>query len=262
MGNIVKRTENQGLTTLNLDELFDGPLKPMNSENARLVYKMFFDAKDKGLTTLDLQHMLKDHQRKYSKKDLHNWLNDLMNAGLITKESQRGKPTIIDYNGRYTYDIWRLTPQGYQIGRKIENFLGKYPNLNEQKTIEKTRLPELQELKSDDLEKIEALYINSTALSTLRGLGDSTDLRTLAENTNLNPEHLYIFLETQIKSTSSPLYHLDEKPMGILAKMMMRLGLKPMKNYRVSLSSEGKKISRGLLERALNPCFETKINWM
>jgi len=232
MGNIVKRTENQGLTTLNLDELFDGPLKPMNSENARLVYKMFFDAKDKGLTTLDLQHMLKDHQRKYSKKDLHNWLNDLMNAGLITKESQRGKPTIIDYNGRYTYDIWRLTPQGYQIGRKIENFLGKYPNLNEQKT------------------------------TTLRGLGDSTDLRTLAENTNLNPEHLYIFLETQIKSTSSPLYHLDEKPMGILAKMMMRLGLKPMKNYRVSLSSEGKKISRGLLERALNPCFETKINWM
>ena len=248
MGDVVKRTENRGLTNQNLDELFDGPLKPMNSGNARLVYKMFFDAKDQGLTTLDLQHLLQDQQRKYSKKDLHNWLNDLMDAGLITKESQRGKPTIIEYNGRYTYDIWRLTPQGYQIGRKIENFLGKYPNLNEQKTIEKTCIPELQKLKSSDLEKIEALYINSTILSKLLTLGGVTELKTLAEDTNLDPENLRMFLETQIRSTLSPLYHLDEKPMGLLAKMMMGLGLKPMRNYRVSLSAEGKKISRCLLE--------------
>lgn len=248
MGNIVKRTENRGLTTQDLDKIFDGPLKPMNSDNARLVYKMFFDAKEQGLTTLDLQHLLQDHQRKYSKKDLHNWLNDLMDAGLITKESQRGKPTIIEYNGRYTYDIWRLTPKGYQIGRKIEKFLGKYPNLNERKTIENTRIPELQELKSSDLEKIEVLYVNSKIVSTLMTLGGVTELKTLSENTNLNPEYFRTFLETQIRSTSSPLYHLEEKPMGLVAKMMMGLGLKPMKNYRVSLSSEGKKISRSLLD--------------
>jgi hypothetical protein len=247
MGNIVKTTENRGLTTQNLDELFDGPLKPMNSGNARLVYKMFFDAKDKGLTTPDLQHLLQDHQRKYSKKDLHNWLNDLMDAGLITKERQRGKPTIIEYNGRYTYDVWRLTPQGYRIGRRIENFLGKYPNLNERKTIEKPQIPVLQELKSRDLEKIEALYINSTVLSTLQRLGGSTELKTLAENTNLNPEYLHAFLEAQINSLASSLYRLEEKPIGVVAKMMRRLGLKTKKNYRVSLSSEGKKISRGLL---------------
>jgi len=236
------------LTAQKLDELFDGPLKPMKSGNARLVYKMFLDAKDQGLTTLDLQHLLQDQQRKYSKKDLHNWLNDLMDAGLITKESQRGKPTIIEYKGRYTYDIWRLTPQGYQIGRKIEQFLGKYPNLNEQKTIETTRIPDLQKLKSSDLEKIEALYINSKILSKLLLLGGITELKTLAKDANLDPENLRTFLETQIRSTPSPLYHLDEKPRGILARMMTGLGLKTIKNYRVSLSSEGKKISRSLLE--------------
>lgn len=61
MENIVKSTEKHGLTAQNLDELFDGPLKPMNSDNARLVYKLFFDAKDQGLTTLDIQHLLKDY---------------------------------------------------------------------------------------------------------------------------------------------------------------------------------------------------------
>lgn len=248
MRNIVKRTENQGLTAQNLDELFDGPLKPMNSENARLVYKIFFDAKEQGITTVDIQHLLQDHHKEYSKKDLHNWLNDLMKAGLIKKESQRGKPTIIKYNGRYTYDLWRLTPEGYRIGRKIENFLGKYPNLNEQKIIEKTRIPELRELKSGDLEEIEALYINSIVLSALNTFGGTTELKALAENTKLKPEPLRMFLETKIRSTPSPLYHLDEKPMGIVEKILMGLGLKTLKNYDVSLSPEGKKTAQSLLK--------------
>ncbi len=248
MGNIVKRTENRGLTTQNLDEIFDGPLKPMNSGNARLVYKIFFDAKDQGLTTLDLQHLLQDHQREYSKKDLHNWLNDLMNVGLITKESRRGKPTMIEYNGRYTYDIWRLTPQGYKIGRKIEHFLGKYPNLNEWKTIQNTRIPKLQELKSSDLQEIEALYINSTVLSALHTLGGLVELNELAKITKLSPKSLQTFLEAQTRSAQSPLYHLDEKPMGLVAKMMTGLGLKTMKKYCVSLSSKGKKTAQSLME--------------
>lgn len=248
MRNIVKRTENQGLTAQNLDELFDGPLKPMNSGNARLVYKIFFDAKEQGLTTVDIQHLLQDHHKEYSKKDLHNWLNDLMKAGLIKKESQRGKPTIIEYNGRYTYDLWRLTPEGYRIGRKIENFLDKYPNLNEQKIIEKMRIPELRELKSVDLEEIEALYINSIVLSALNTFGCTTELKALAENTKLKPEPLRMFLEAKIRSTPSPLYRIDEKPMGIVEKILMGLGLKTLKNYDVSLSPEGKKTAQSLLE--------------
>ena len=246
MGNIVKRTENRGLTTQNLDELFGGPLKPMNSGNARLVYKMFFDAKDQGLTTLDLQHLLQDHQRKYSKKDLHNWLNDLMDAGLITKESQRGKPTIIDYNGRYTYDIWSLTPQGYQIGRKIEQFLGKYPNLNEQKTIETTRIPSIQELKGGDLSEIESLYINSVILLALHRTGGKSDLKDISGNTILQIRPLRSFLEAHIRSTSPPLYHMDEKTIGIGERILQKLGLSSA-NYDVSLSPEGKKASESLL---------------
>ena len=248
MENVVKSTEKHGLTAQNLDELFDGPLKPMNSDNARLVYKLFFDAKDQGLTTLDIQHLLKDYNRKYSKKDLHNWLNDLMNAGLITKESERGKPTTVAYNGRYTYDIWRLTPQGYQIGRKIERFLGKYPNLNEQKTIEKTHIPSLPELKTGDLREIESLYLNSVILLALQKTGGKSNLKEISENTIIQPSPIHSFLENQIKSMSPPLYQMNEKPTGIVEKILQKLGLSPV-NFDVSLSPEGKKTSERLLKK-------------
>ena len=248
MGNVVKSTEKHGLTAQNLDELFDGPLKPMNSDNARLVYKLFFDAKDQGLTTLDIQHLLKDYNRKYSKKDLHNWLNDLMDAELITKESERGKPITVAYNGRYTYDIWRLTPHGYQIGRKIERFLGKYPNLNEQKTIEKTHIPSLQELKTGDLREIESLYINSVILIALQKMGGKSDLKEISGNTILQPRPLRSFMETQIRSMSPPLYHMNEKTAGIGRRVLQKLGLSPV-NFDVSLSPEGKKTSESLLKR-------------
>jgi len=247
MRNVVKSTEKHGLTAQNLDELFDGPLKPMNSDNARLVYKLFLDAKDQGLTTLDIQHLLKDYDRKYSKKDLHNWLNDLMDAELITKESERGKPTTVAYNGRYTYDIWRLTPQGYQIGRKIERFLGKYPNLNEQKTIEKTRIPGLQELKIGDLREIEKLYINSVILLTLQKTGGKSDLKEISGNTILQPKPLRSFLETHMRSTLPPLYQMNEKTIGIGGRILQKLGLSSV-NFDVSLSLEGKKTSERLLK--------------
>jgi len=247
MENVVKSTEKHGLTAQNLDELFDGPLKPMNSDNARLVYKLFFDARDKGLTTLDIQHLLKDYDRKYSKKDLHNWLNDLMDAGLITKESERGKPTTVAYNGRYTYDIWRLTPQGYQIGRKIERFLGKYPNLNERKTIEKTHIPSLQELKTGDLRELESLYLNSVILLALQKTGEKSNLKEISENTIIQPSPLRSFLETQIKSMSPPLYQMNEKPTGIVEKILQKLGLSSV-NFDVSLSPDGKKTSEILLK--------------
>lgn len=247
MGNVVKSTEKHGLTTQNLDELFDGPLKPMNSDNARLVYKLFFDAKDQGLTTLDIQHLLKDYNRKYSKKDLHNWLNDLMDAELITKESERGKPTTVAYNGRYTYDIWRLTPQGYQIGRKIERFLGKYPNLNEQKTIEKTHIPSLKQLKTGDLREIEALYINSVILLALQKTGGKSDLKEISGNTILQPRPLHSFLEAHIRSTSPPLYQINQKTAGIGGRILQKLGLSSV-NFDVSLRPEGKKISESLLK--------------
>ncbi len=247
MRNVVKSTEKHGLTAQNLDELFDGPLKPMNSDNARLVYKLFLDAKDQGLTTLDIQHLLKDYDRKYSKKDLHNWLNNLMDAELITKERERGKPTKVAYNGRYTYDIWRLTPQGYQIGRKIERFLGKYPNLNEQKTIEKTRIPGLQELKTGDLREIESLYINSVILLALKKKGGKSDLKEISENTILKPNSLRSFLEAHVRYTSPPLYQMNKKTAGIVGRILKKLGLSPM-NFDVSLSPEGKKTSESLLK--------------
>ncbi len=247
MEGVVKNPEKQVLTAQNLDELFDGPLKPMNSGNARLVYKLFYDAKDRGLTTIDIQHLLEDYDRKYSKKDLHNWLNDLMASGLITKDSKRGKPTIVPYTGRYTYDIWRLTLQGYQIGRKIEGFLDKYPNLIEEKIIEKTRLPALHELKSSDFDEIQALYMNSAILTALNESGGSMDLKSLSEATMYKPEPLGRFLQTQRKNGSPPLCQLIEKPMGIGERILYTLGLSSFKNFLISLSPEGKKIVERLL---------------
>ena len=106
-----------------LDQLFEVDLKPLKNTNARILYKIFLDSKlSKHLTTLDIQDKLKSTDLMLQKKEINAWLSSLQSAGLITKESMRGKPTTIDYLGRYTYDLWGLTEKGRDIAKKLVIF--------------------------------------------------------------------------------------------------------------------------------------------
>jgi len=107
-----------------LDRLFDIELRPMRSRNARTIYLLFLENGNmNSLTTLDLQPLLEKNQIILEKKEINAWLKSLHKAGLLTKENERGKPTTIDYDGRYTYDLWRLTPKGLEIADKIDKFM-------------------------------------------------------------------------------------------------------------------------------------------
>ncbi len=106
-----------------LDQLFEVDLKPLKNTNARILYKIFLDSKkSKHLTTLDIQDKLKSTDLSLQKKEINAWLSSLQTAGLITKENIRGKPTTIQYHGRYTYDLWMLTEKGRDIAIKLELF--------------------------------------------------------------------------------------------------------------------------------------------
>jgi len=107
-----------------LDRLFDIELRPMRSRNARTIYLLFLENRNiDSLTTLDLQPLLEKKQISLEKKEINAWLKTLHKAGLLKKENKRGKPTTIDYDGRYTYDLWRLTPKGLEIADKIDKFM-------------------------------------------------------------------------------------------------------------------------------------------
>ena len=113
-----------------LDQLFEVDLKPLKNANARILYKIFLDSnKSKHLTTLDIQDLLRGTDLTLHKKEINAWLSGLKIAGLITKEHERGKPTTIEYVGRYTYDLWSLTEKGRDVAKKIEIFSSKRTSL-------------------------------------------------------------------------------------------------------------------------------------
>lgn len=101
------------------DQLFETYLKPLNSRNARLLFKILYDHRLQYLTTLDLQYSLKKYDQQLNKIELNNWLTTLMISGLVEKSENRGKPTTIIYSNRYTYDLWKITQKGEEIGELI-----------------------------------------------------------------------------------------------------------------------------------------------
>jgi hypothetical protein len=134
----------------NFDLLFDVDLKPLKSKNARFLFLIFLESSEvEHLTTLDIQDKLSTSDRSLHKKEINAWLSGLQVAGLITKEYERGKPTTIEYNGRYTYDLWKLTEKGKEIAKKLEIFLPTKTSLIYQEIdLDESNLDEVIQVKS------------------------------------------------------------------------------------------------------------------
>lgn len=117
-------TVDNGLTEEKFEELFEKNLRPLKNKNARIIYKIFIETKRVNfLTTLDLQTKLEELGIRLSKKEINGWLRSLHDAGLITKEENRGKPTTLDYDDKYTFDMWSLTPEGDEISVGIDHLV-------------------------------------------------------------------------------------------------------------------------------------------
>jgi len=208
------------------------------------------DSETEYLTTYDIQPILEQQGNKLSKVELNNWLSALLDAGLVRKASERGKPTTRPYNRRYTYDLWKLSKKGRETASLLEVFKGNTPTLTVEKVVTKTvekivektveipKFPELDESSFEDLEKIQTLSMHLSLLRALSSV-DQMDLMTLSEKTGFTAQRIVEFIEYQEKSTSNTLYFLSEIPLDLRGKILQTIGLSPRKNYNVSLSPIG-----------------------
>lgn len=133
----------QGLDQNLFDRLFEKAYKPFRSRNARNLFNIFIVEKEKEyLTTLDIQTHLDERGTDLSKKEINAWLRSLQQADLITKEQERGKPTTLAYDDKYTFDKWSLTETGLNVSEGLKELIsGTLNGEQHPKTIRIDRRP-------------------------------------------------------------------------------------------------------------------------
>ena len=224
-----------------LDQLFEVDLKPLKNSNARILYKVFLNSeKSKHLTTLDIQGKLKSTDLMLRKKEINAWLSSLQSAGLITKESMRGKPTTIDYHGRYTYDLWGLTEKGRDMAKKLEII-----------SSEKTSLKGLDNTVSDaDFRQTGGKnnadshrHTDHNIVALLRAVLHSNDVITLEELREKMSPSAESLLEMISRGNLDGVLTVEtEEPMSITDKIFGLLGMPKRRKYRLKLTDDGRKI--------------------
>lgn len=108
---------NANKVELTLAEILEVYLKPLRNLNTRKIFILFNEMSrgERVLTTLDIQRKLKEHGIRLNKKEINLSLHYLARAGLIERLPQRGKPTTMEYDGRYSFDLWRIRELGERI---------------------------------------------------------------------------------------------------------------------------------------------------
>lgn len=225
-----------------LDEAFEKTLRPLMSDSARLIYMTLKESQEPNLTTLDMQNELRRHGVKLSKKELNNWLSSLQATGLVQKEPERGKPTTIPYDGKYTYDLWSLTEKGRETARRLSFFTQKIPTLNNVKT----GLPTLETMTTGHIRDLEKLYLSIKILSALRDQEEPTDTLSLSTETGIRHEKILKWIKADEDLSIKNLYLLDRKTPSLIDRILASLGLRETEIYNVSLSPEGKKRAEAL----------------
>ena len=132
------------------DRIFETSLKPLKSRYARAIYWIFLQNIGlQYLTTLDIQNALEKFGHSLSKKEINASLKALFTEGILGKDDERGKPTTLNYDGRYTYDKWRITSSGLLLSQSIQlmvqNFNGKHLDVGPISNIETQVLSSLKE---------------------------------------------------------------------------------------------------------------------
>jgi DNA-binding HxlR family transcriptional regulator len=237
-----------GLHDEDLNELFDIYLRPLRSRNARTIYRIFLDEREKGeLTTLDLQARLDQGGVYLSKKEINAWLRTLLDATLISKGEARGKPTTIEYNGRYSFDLWSLTRKGLEMADVLEIILAKKgvsPAYDLEGLSDMMDVADVKQAK-DTLEKIEDSYLLITSIRTLWKAGRPVKSSKLAYK--ITP--VQTTLDKVISSESGKKFiELRAGPASpnIIEKILHRLGVHDKEKRMASLTLDGKRLAERL----------------
>lgn len=232
-----------------IDELFETKIRPLRSKNARTIFLIFVDAKSVDfLTTFDLQSKLEGIGIRITKKEINGWLHSLYKAGLITKEEERGKPTTLAYDDKYTFDMWRLTTVGEEIAEGIDFLLSrrtKPPTFHPEKIIYEIAQTN-QDVRQQIFNNIEEIYTKLSCLRILWGVKNALTWEDLRERLHPTDEILKKTISSYL--VQGFVSEIDiAKTNGLLTKLLRLLGLKRKQPISFQLTEEGQKLAEELL---------------
>jgi hypothetical protein len=232
------------------DDLFELYLKPLRSRNARLIFLILFKFKDAGyLTTHDIQTKLKDIGHVLNKKEINGWLKSLGDSKLVIKDNERGKPSIIEYNDKYTFDQWKLSNTGINIGRAIPNLVAASLNLIEPEPTKDISSIKLKTLTEESLENIEDLYILSKLLVTLKKEGRQMQFDTLRKKIQITAEKLAVYSWPHSIWSEIPLFEVTKNTPTMRSKILKLFGYVSESDLSFSLTKEGSRLAEQMLQK-------------
>ena len=232
----------QGLDQKLFDQLFERVYKPFRSRNARTLFNIFIVEKEKEhLTTLDIQTHLDEIGIDLSKKEINAWLRSLQEADLITKEQERGKPTTLAYDDKYTFDKWSLSEKGLNVSEDLRELIsgtigGEQYNNNlsvSDRAVTDTAAP------SQDDGSLQASYLQSLLLSELRRSSGIMQRNELLKK--LIPEDAELDYALSALIEQGLIDVKKRKGGGFLTRVLVTLGLKPG-DREVHLTEKGHRL--------------------
>lgn len=239
------RTEGVVLDEKQLDTIFEIYIRPLKSKNARNIFKILVEQLDvEYLTTLDLQTKLLESEIDLSKKEINGWLCSLQDSGLISKGEHRGKPTTIEYEDKYTFDMWSPTSQGIKIAKSLDNFLGNKTDTNLFNT-DKWMNTLTQKDKETSQLMLEDLVNAYVQISALRALWMKKGSITIPELLGIITPTKRMFERIISIQSDHPLFNqiIKNSPNSLIRRFIRILGLSLKDDKVVCLTSEGKKLA-------------------
>ena len=190
-----------------LNRLFEVHLRPLRSRMARAIYRIFLENRQYPyLTTLEIQEELALRGIELDKREINAWLKGLLKAGLIER-GERRRPARRDYQGRYTYLTWRLTPLGERIGERISLLIEERPT------------PTLTQLDGEEAQRILKLSLPLRILKALHLKDGWMNLRDLLRQVNPDGEEM----EEAIKRCIEELEIVEAREAGGTLSRILRL---------------------------------------
>jgi DNA-binding PadR family transcriptional regulator len=224
-----------------MDHIFDKTLRPFWSKSARTIFKVLLDSDKSHMTTLDIQDKIKEFNVKLSKKEINNWLTSLQEANYVSKEEERGKPTTIKYEGRYTFDLWKITKNGQDIAKSVALFLKKYHYGNRIENNSKSKIPSFLELSYSDFKTIKTYYFISKVVSHIsKTRSRYANSYQVSKKIGLNHEELLFELRKFNEKSNNKLYEISYSNVGTIQKILTYMGMRPQEVFNIEITNTGK----------------------
>lgn len=223
-----------------LDALFEGLLKPLHSKYARQIFEVFYQNKEfQHLTTYDIEKELDEEGVSINKKEINGWLVSLQDAGLIIKMEGRGKPVRYAYDDKYTFDLWRLTDTGLNVGQRLPNLM----------VDDATHLPHLSELTPQLIHEIEDLYFTSKILVILYEHNGIMNYSELRKQLALDREKLAVYTWPDASHSEKLLFEVKVKPPTLRTKVFKLFGWMVEQDLSFTLTEEGRQVAKRIVSR-------------